>query len=284
MKKKIICVVGILFIVFLIGYELYSSKYLLKNTYYTVETNKIDEKIRIVQLSDLHNSEFGKDNNRLITRVSEENPDLIFVTGDIIISDVSETEIAINLINDLTKIASVYVSMGNHEIEYEDNYGIDIASVYEEAGAIVLDRSYEDIMVKESQIRIAGIYGYCFPIDYEVERKDESEFLNEFQDSDSLKLLLAHIPLGWYHSGSLDSWNVDIVFSGHTHGGQVRLPFIGGLYSPDLGLFPGREGGLYYSQDTKKVLVLSKGLGSSEIVPRFNNIPEIVVLELLPES
>lgn len=283
MKKRIICVAGILFIASLIGYELYSSKYMLKTTYYTVETHKIDEKIRIVQLSDLHNSEFGKDNNRLIARVSEEDPDLIFVTGDIIISNVIETEIAINLINDLTKIAPVYVSMGNHETEYEDKYGIDISSVYEEAGAVVLDRNYEEITVNDNKIRIAGIYGYCFPIDYEVERKDESEFLNNFQNTDSLKLLLAHMPLGWYHSGSLNSWNIDIVFSGHTHGGQVRLPFIGGLYAPDLGLFPGREGGLYYSQDTKKVLVLSKGLGSSEIIPRFNNIPEIVVVDVIPE-
>lgn len=283
MKKRIICVAGILFIASLIGYELYSSKYMLKTTYYTVETHKIDEKIRIVQLSDLHNSEFGKNNNRLIARVSEEEPDLIFVTGDIIISNVIETEIAINLINDLTKIAPVYVSMGNHETEYEDKYGIDISSVYEEAGAVVLDRNYEEITVNDNKIRIAGIYGYCFPIGYEVERKDESEFLNNFQNTDSLKLLLAHMPLGWYHSGSLNSWNIDIVFSGHTHGGQVRLPFIGGLYAPDLGLFPGREGGLYYSQDTKKVLVLSKGLGSSEIIPRFNNIPEIVVVDVIPE-
>ena len=283
MKKRIICAAGILFIASLIGYELYSSKYMLKTTYYTVETHKIDKKIRIVQLSDLHNSEFGKDNNRLIARVSEEDPDLIFVTGDIIISNVNETEIAINLINDLTKIAPVYVSMGNHETEYEDKYGIDISSVYEEAGAVVLDRNYEEITVNDNKIRIAGIYGYCFPIGYEVERKDESEFLNNFQNTDSLKLLLAHMPLGWYHSGSLNSWNIDIVFSGHTHGGQVRLPFIGGLYAPDLGLFPGREGGLYYSQDTKKVLVLSKGLGSSEIIPRFNNIPEIVVVDVIPE-
>lgn len=283
MKKRIICAAGILFIASLIGYELYSSKYMLKTTYYTVETHKIDEKIRIVQLSDLHNSEFGKANNRLIARVSEEDPDLIFVTGDIIISNVNETEIPINLINDLTKIAPVYVSMGNHETEYEDKYGKDISSVYEEAGAVVLDRNYEEITVNDNKIRIAGIYGYCFPIGYEVERKDESEFLNIFQNTDSLKLLLAHMPLGWYHSGSLNSWNIDIVFSGHTHGGQVRLPFIGGLYAPDLGLFPGREGGLYYSQDTKKVLVLSKGLGSSEIIPRFNNIPEIVVVDVIPE-
>lgn len=283
MKKRIICAAGILFIASLIGYELFSSKYMLKTTYYTVETNKIDEKIRIVQLSDLHNGEFGKDNNRLIARASKEDPDLIFVTGDIIISNVIEPEIAITLINDLTKIAPVYISMGNHENEYEDKYGIDISSVYEEAGAVVLDRNYEEITVNDNKIRIAGIYGYCFPIGYEVERKDESEFLNNFQHTDSLKLLLAHMPLGWYHSGSLNSWNIDIVFSGHTHGGQVRLPFIGGLYAPDLGLFPGREGGLYYSQDTKKVLVLSKGLGSSEIIPRFNNIPEIVVVDVIPE-
>lgn len=284
LRKKIICIVMILSVITLFGYELYSSKFMLKDSYYTIETQKVKTRIRIVQLSDLHNSEFGKDNNRLIKSVEEKQPDLILITGDTIIGDVSELNIATTLFEQLTTIAPVYVSMGNHEIIYEENYGIDVSLAYEKTGVFILDSNYEDIIVNNNNIRIAGIYGYCFPVGYEVERTDESAFLQEFQNSDSLKILLAHLPLGWYHSGSLDNWDIDIVFSGHTHGGHIRLPFIGGLYATDLGLFPGKEEGLYYSKDKRKILVLSKGLGSSEIIPRFNNIPEIVVVDLVPEG
>ena len=86
----------------------------------------------------------------------------------------------------------------------------------------------------------------------------------------------------WIKNGSLDSYNIDLVLSGHSHGGQIIIPFIGGLYAPDQGWFVGKDWGIFNSEDNKKHLILTTGLGSNEKIPRFNNIPEIVLIILEP--
>lgn len=194
--------------------------------------------------------------------------------------DEDNTQIAVNLISCLSKEFPVYVSLGNHEMDYQFASSNDLKILFQDAGATILDFSYQDITIKGEKLRIAGLYGYDLPENNDASRDKEAEFLREFQNADSYKVLLTHMPYGWYHAGSLDYWDVDLVLSGHTHGGQVRIPFVGGLYAPDIGWFPGRECGLYYSADQKKVMVLSRGLGSAEKIPRFNNIPEVVTVEI----
>ena len=243
------------------------SKHSLSYSSYQIPSDKIDTPIRILQLTDLHNSEFGEDNQELIDRIASQSPDLILLTGDLLNSGEPVTEIATNLISSLCEIAPVYLSLGNHEIEYQDNFGTDVTQLYQAAGAIVLEHQYRDITVKGQSLRIGGIYGYCLPDKYlETEEADLSECMFRHKND------------------ALEEWNMDCVFSGHLHGGQVILPGIGGVYAPDMGWFPGRLKGVFDSKDGKRHLVLSAGLGNTEVIPRFNNIPEIVCVDLVPEG
>lgn len=281
-SKRIWALVGMFIVVLLLGFSLSTSSHTLTTTHYTLSSTTISS-LRIIQLTDLHNSEFGGENSRLIDAVRDQSPDLILLTGDLLNSDEQRTDIATNLIAKLCDIAPVYFSNGNHEIEYEERYGVDIDEVYREAGAVVLEKEYQDITVKNQKIRFGGIYGYCLPGKYlETGEADpeETAFLEKFQDTDLPKILMCHMPVCWMINGSLDDWDVDYVFAGHLHGGEVILPFIGGLYGPDLGWFPGKLEGLYSSENGEKTLVLSRGLGMNEIIPRFNNIPEVMVVDI----
>lgn len=243
--------------------------------------------IRIVQLTDLHNSQFGPFNAWLVSKVASQHPDLIFLTGDLLNADNKRTDIAVNLIEKLSQIAPTYISYGNHEMEYEEKYGTDLKPLYESAGGTVLERSYVDVTVQGVPLRIGGLYGYCLRPDLVGSGEanpQEVHFLEEFQHTDRKTMLLCHMPAAWLLWGSLDAYDIDTVWAGHVHGGQVIIPRIGGLYGPDFGWFPGRLQGLYSSEDGSKTLILSRGLGNRDKIPRLNNIPEIMVVDLGPDS
>lgn len=268
----------------LVGRNFYQSKHSLTCTSYRIQTDKVYEPISMVQITDLHNSIFGEGNQELIDLVTKQSPDLILITGDLLNSGETRTDIATDLITDLCGIAPVYISLGNHEVEYKQNYGTDIVQLYEAAGAVVLDRQYQDIEVNNMKIRLGGIYGYCLPEKYLKTNEadpEECAFLSDFQNTDLYTILLCHMPVCWLINDGLDEWNVDCVFSGHVHGGQVILPIVGGVYAPDMGWFPGKLQGLYSSADGNSMMILSAGLGSAEPVSRFNNIPEIVIVDIL---
>ena len=285
--KCVFVIIVLLLISIMVGRDIYQSKYSLDYSSYQISSDKINTPVRILQLTDLHNSEFGENNQELIDRVATQSPDLILITGDLLNSDEPRTDIAANLISSLCDIAPVYISLGNHEIEYQDNFGVNIIELYQAAGAEVLEYQYEDITVNGQQLRLGGIYGYCLPEKYmETDEADPEEcaFLTEFQNTDLYTVLMCHIPVCWMINDGVEEWDVDCVLSGHVHGGQVILPLIGGVYAPDMGWFPGRLKGIFSSEAGNKVLVLSSGLGNTENIPRFNNIPEIVVVDLVPQS
>ena len=283
-KKRLLAV--LLAILALLAWGFLGSKYALQLSNYVLSSPKLTAPIRVVQLTDLHNSEFGENNGRLVRMIQKQSPDVILLTGDMLNGDEPRTEVAVGLIEQLAEIAPVYASFGNHEKANENVYGTDVGALYAQAGAHVLERTYEDVEIGGQTVRIGGIYGYCLPEKYlrtREAREKEVEYLHDFQETDLLTLLLCHVPTSWIVNDNLEEWDVDVIFSGHVHGGQVRLPLIGGLYAPDQGLFLGRECGLFYSADHARVMVLSRGLGSRGEVPRFGNVPEIVVVDIVPQ-
>ena len=283
--KIILLTVGLLSIAALFSYIL--SKKALSISKFTLQSGKTASAIRIVQLSDLHNAEFGKNNARLITCVAAQQPQLILITGDLVDRDDSSTEQAEALIRELCDLAPVYISLGNHELEHEARYGTDLRSSFTAAGGVVLEREWIDIEIDGQQLRLGGIYSYCVPRKYIKGSKDweeEAAFVESFDDAERLKLLMCHMPYTWLVLDGFDEWDIDFVFCGHIHGGQVKLPFVGGLWAPDQGWFPGKVAGLYLSEDGNRAMLLSRGLGNSGHLPRFNNIPEITVLDIIPSD
>ncbi len=270
-----------------LGVSAYRSRHCLDVSVYTLEAPELAAPVRLLHLTDLHNSSFGPENEELLALAAAQFPDLILLTGDLVNGGEAGTDVAAELIAALSELAPVYASLGNHELLHQGNFGVDLAEAYRAAGATVLDGDYLDIEVDGQPIRLGGIYGYCLPEKYLATgeaKQDECNFLHAFQDTDRYTILLCHNPVGWLINGSLDAWEVDCVFAGHTHGGQVVLPLVGGVYGPDLGWFPGRLEGLYHSENGGRTLVLSRGLGSAVEIPRINNVPQIVVVDIVPEE
>lgn len=285
MKKRYFILSGILGIVVLIViYCFYENNHLIV-TRYTVETD-FHNSLRIVQLTDLHEKEFGKDNKQLIEAVKNENPDIIVMTGDMQNKDDEDTSTVENLIQNLSKIADVYYSYGNHEKSWEKNFNRNFADVVKEAGGIIVDNDFVDIEINGNAIRIAGYMGYYSASHMlthtEEEQHLEEEFKEAFENTDRYKILLNHIPTSWVDWGYLDDYSINLVFSGHYHGGQMVLPIVGPLYAPYIGFFPENVKGIYKGEQT--TCVLSTGLGTEYYIPRVNNPPEIVVVDLVKEE
>ena len=167
--------------IFALGAGIISSYYFLEVSDYEFENEKIQESVKLVQLSDIHNAEFGKENQRLLKKLKECEPDLIFITGDLINSDENEISPMLDLVKKLREIAPIYFSLGNHEIEYEKRTGIDLTEKLEKAGAKVLEEKFVDVTVKGQKFRIGGLYTVYIPEDYEVHEwdnaKEQAEFL-----------------------------------------------------------------------------------------------------------
>ena len=276
--KKILLLVLILALLWLvIGFAI--SRYWLKLSTYELQSDKLSAPLSIVHLSDLHSTDYGDD---LINMVQNQKPDLIFCTGDLINLWDEDLSVALETLRSLCGIAPVYVSMGNHEEHYKKDNAIDLRPIYEQTGAYVLDESYIDVDINGQALRIGGIYGYCLPNTEFEARANESQFLYDFQDTDRLTLLLCHMPVCWLINDSLDFWDVDFVFAGHAHAGQVVLPLVGGMYAPDQGWFPGECSGHFETDGNH--LIVSAGLGGTTPVPRFYNRPEVISISLTPPS
>ena len=150
------------------------------------------------------------------------------------------------------------------------------------AGAVVVNDSYVDVTLAGQPLRIGGTFGHAFPFGRTAEEfaaSPEYRFLTAFEDTDRPTVCLAHMPDTFIFNGAAGYWDVDLVLSGHTHGGLIRLPWVGGLYAPMQGWFPPYDRGQFWLSDTMQ-LIITSGLAGYKAVPRVNNLPEIAVVTL----
>ena len=281
MKKRNKLFILVLIFVLILGNIIYSNNHLTFSQH-SVETD-LSTPIRIIQLSDLHNKKFGENNKNLIKKILEQKPDIVVMTGDMVNSYQKDLTTVTSLIRELSKSIPVYFSLGNHEISYQQNFDVDLKEIFENTGAVVLDYEYADVSIKGNNLRIGGYYGYYRTPHLDTtsaeQKKIMSKFSNEFEDTDIYKLLLCHIPTTWVDWDGIDDYPVNLVLCGHYHGGQIRIPFVGGLHAPYVGWFPKNTKGMFVGE--KATCILTTGLGSGKKIPRINNPPEIVIIDLL---
>lgn len=273
-KKRIILwtSLAVIFLILLI-WTLWSNL-TFDTTEFTIESNKIPESFdgfRIVQISDLHNTELDENNKTLLTKIQSARPDIIVITGDFIDSRNTDCEIAIAFANEAVKIAPTYYVPGNHESRVSE-YSYLQESLCK-AGVCILSDENCKITRNGESLHFIGLTDPDFRTDEEMTQLPN--ILEELSDSESYNILLSHRPEGFTLYKNCD---IDLVFTGHAHGGQFRIPGIGGLYAPGQGFFPEYDGGLYTEGNTN--MVVNRGIGNSLFPFRFNNPPEIVVLEL----
>lgn len=284
--RKIALLLSIVLIICLFGlYQVYISYNKIAITNYSITTNKINNSLNIVIISDLHDNQLGENNKDLIDSINSLSPDMVFVVGDMLNKNSKDSKIVTNLMKQLCKNHKVFYSLGNTEIDYIEAGTSNLVEELEDVGVTVLDDEYKDVDVNGKTIRIGGMFDYAFGLkSNEIESKDSSQkatydFLSEFEDTDNYKIMLAHRPDSFIFNNATKDWDIDLVVSGHTHGGQVVLPFVGGLYVADQGWFPQYDKGIFDLNNTK--IIITSGLGASkQKLPRFNNVPEIVNLKI----
>lgn len=293
-RKRIFMAAGIVLaaviaIAVFIKVEIYISYNSLETEEYTISSDRINSEVKLALISDLHDHTFGEKNEELVQMLKEQEPDLILMAGDIINDISKDSHVAVELIEQVKDIAPVYYSLGNQEEDYIGRGTSDLLNELKDAGAIVLDESYQDIQVNGNAIRLGGMYDYVFALDGNNTTRKKNmrpslyQFLTDFQDTDSYRLMMAHRPDSFIFGDAAKTWEIDLVVSGHNHGGQVILPFLGGIYGGDQGWFPKYVDGVHHFKKVKN-MVITRGLGSGEEkLPRFNNKPEVVMIYLEKE-
>lgn len=254
---------------------------------YNFPTAKTDQQVTLAVISDLHGHEFGRDNEELAERINGQSPDLILMDGDFLNADSDNADIPCDLIRRLIKTAPVYYALGNHELSYIENDHPELVDELQESGAAVLDKEYVDLEVRGTAIRLGGMYDYAFGIDGSnsaaAAPEDAKVFMEDFQDTERLKIMMSHRPDSFIFGDASSYWDVDLVISGHDHGGQVVIPSLGGIYGGDQGWFPEYVHGMY--QKDEMHLFVTSGLGShDQMLKRFNNFPEIAIIKIEPLS
>lgn len=278
MRKRRMNIFGLLAILIalaIITILIILHQYNLQVATYTIKSPKIKDSFRIMLLTDLHNFQYGKDNEILIEKIRQQDADIILMVGDMNADDPKREQRVMDLIKEFSKDKPVYFSLGNHEEKIIDKttYLEDVVK----SGATLLMQEEEQIEIKGNSITIAGLREYPF-YEFEYDNTASKEFFENFCKHENFKLLLCHWPE--YYMWKFKDYNIDLMVAGHAHGGIVQLPFGRTLYAPSQGFFPKYVAGIHKS-DTA-TMVVSRGVGGHS-GPRLNNPPEITVIDVEKE-
>jgi len=281
----------------------YISNRNFRETFYNVSSLKVDSRIRVVQLSDLHNCRYGENNEKLSKRIEELHPDIIICTGDIIEPSKPDTSDIEQLGKALSKIAPLYYIYGNNEVEsiydiplnekeLDEKFGFtaetrdetkllelpdSLQEKLEESGFNVLKNEKDTIKVGTNNVDIYGVLTSNPSSFWTYTEKSFANYI--YEDTDNLKITAIHEPF-IFEEFNPEFWG-DLMVCGHTHGGEIRVPVLGPLYTHEGGLFPARKGYFVYGRYdvAGRPLIVSSGLDNSNIL-RINNQPELVIIDI----
>ncbi len=282
-RKKQVLLLSLLIVILLLSFWIIKGNTDLVFTEISVLSERIPEnfdKFRIVQISDLHNAGYVKNNEKIVERIKNAGADIIVITGDMIDARHLDMEMAASFAEKLVNIAPTFYACGNHEgrIDEYPKFKEQLITI----GVTVLEDENIKITSGDDEITLIGMIDPAFYMkEYDKKRMKKIEFQlsSIIPDDKNYKIILAHRP------ELFDEYvkhNVDLVFSGHAHGGQVVLPKLGGVYAPGEGFFPKYCTGLHTKNKTN--MIVSRGLGNSLIPIRINNKPEIIVAELVKKK
>lgn len=279
-KKKRLMVIALALLLALVLWTIWGNV-TVGVTRYCITSDRLPDIFdgyKIVVISDLHNAQFGRDNSQITKIIEKEHPDMIAIAGDLVDSNKTNIDTATALVHKLMQIAPCYYVTGNHEAW--------IGSKFSELEEKLLDENvnilHNQVIILEKggqTVQLAGLDDPDFTDrDSAVQQSMLQTRLNQLNLSEEYCILLSHRP------ETFDAYvmeDIDLVLSGHAHGGQFRLPFIGGVVAPNQGFFPKYNAGVYAKNNT--TMIVSRGIGNSIIPVRFNNRPEIVVVEMNSE-
>lgn len=299
MKRFIRVLLGIIIVAAAVFAWITWSNSDFEETFYTMESYKVEEPVRVILLTDLHQKSFGEGNERLISRIQALKPDAVLIAGDMVNRKNAEWGPLLDLCRALVEIAPVYYGLGNHE--NEALYGQDLNVDFLEGSESLLGDTPEDfsplLQDREAWNNLAAtgvqlLQNESVTVELNGNAVDigaistnissfwpySGQFITRFagENTENLKILICHRPEPVVKY--IPDTSIDLVVSGHNHGGVIRIPGVGGLISASRELFPEYDAGLFTFDHMS--LLISRGLGNHGLVPRVFNPPELVILDI----
>lgn len=278
-RKRIKCVLGIAAAACVLssGY-LYFENTFLTTTTYTVAFDNLPQGFdgyTIAQISDYHNAHSVVLNKRLRDAVQASEPDIIVLTGDLIDRRKTDMETALQLIRDLRDTAPMYFVCGNHDSLSTERD--DLLRSLRDLDVQVIENETRTLTRSGDNICLIGIDDPTKTTDVWEQNEEviRQELTPLVPEDGQFTMLLSHRPEMLNIYADL---GVDLAITGHAHGGQIRLPNIGGLFAPGQGKIPPYTCGVYTQDDTQ--MVVNRGIGNSKFPFRVQNRPELVVVKL----